>query len=134
MGENFRDKVSVFSGMFSLISNFIEGEPSRKLPKIQFLHDDSNSKEIKEEKKVKNNPKSKTKKQHRRKNTACPHANKRHYARNMCSNCYHKFGRQKEAWMCPHKDLKFYAKGLCKACYLKNYHQMRTSKVPKEEN
>ena len=25
--------------------------------------------------------------------TKCPHANRKHYAKNMCSSCYRKYGR-----------------------------------------
>jgi hypothetical protein len=54
--------------------------------------------------------------------TACPHFLRKHYAKNMCNNCYHKQGRDKTAWQCEHPLRKHYAKGLCQMCYLKNYN------------
>lgn len=55
----------------------------------------------------------------------CPHTDKKHYAKNMCNNCYHRFGRDKLAWSCPHKDRQHYAKGKCQLCYLQNYHRSK---------
>ena len=65
--------------------------------------------------------------------TACPHTSRKHYAKNMCNNCYHRLGRDKTAWACDHQDRKHYAKGKCQFCYLKQYNQMRTSNM-KEDN
>jgi len=53
----------------------------------------------------------------------CPHTNRKHYAKNMCNNCYHKQGRAKRAWLCPHSKKAHYAKGLCQNCYLNQYHE-----------
>ncbi|CAG9326180.1 unnamed protein product [Blepharisma stoltei] len=55
----------------------------------------------------------------------CTHYDKKHYAKNMCNNCYHRFGRDKLAWNCPHKDRQHYAKGKCQLCYLQNYHRSK---------
>jgi hypothetical protein len=57
--------------------------------------------------------------------TACPHSARKHYAKNMCNNCYHRLGRDKTAWACEHHDRKHYAKGKCQFCYLKNYNKSR---------
>ena len=57
--------------------------------------------------------------------TACPHPDRKHYAKNMCNNCYHREGRSKLAWACPHTDRNFYAKGKCQFCYLQQYHRSR---------
>lgn len=57
--------------------------------------------------------------------TACPHTDKKHYAKNMCSNCYHKHGRGNYARSCPHKDKPLYARGKCQSCYLHQYHRSR---------
>ena len=57
--------------------------------------------------------------------TACPHTDRKHYAKNMCNNCYHREGRGKLAWVCPHKDRFNYAKGKCQFCYLQHYHRSR---------
>ncbi|CAG9323888.1 unnamed protein product [Blepharisma stoltei] len=71
----------------------------------------------------------KPKKKHRRpkKITACPHIYKKHYARNMCNACYHRFGREKNAWSCKHVERKHYAKGKCEACYIKEYMSSNNS-------
>ncbi len=45
--------------------------------------------------------------------TKCPHTDRKHYAKNMCNNCYHKLGRKKMAWACAHTDKLNYAKGKC---------------------
>jgi hypothetical protein len=55
----------------------------------------------------------------------CPHPDRKHYAKGMCNNCYHKQGRNKLAWLCEHKDRQAYAKGKCQNCYLNEYHRMR---------
>lgn len=53
--------------------------------------------------------------------TACPHKFAVHYAKNMCSNCYHSRGRSKRPWKCPHMNKAHYALGLCQNCYQMNY-------------
>jgi hypothetical protein len=58
-------------------------------------------------------------------NTACPHKDRKHYAKNMCSACYHRSGRTKAAWKCKHSERAHYARGLCQNCYLSLYHQRR---------
>ena len=55
----------------------------------------------------------------------CPHTDRKHYAKNMCNNCYHKLGRNKKANKCPHKDRQNYAKGKCQNCYLNDYHKVK---------
>ena len=52
---------------------------------------------------------------------ACPHHNAPHYAKGMCSNCYHSRGRQKKPWNCPHSNKFHYALGLCQNCYQMRY-------------
>ena len=61
--------------------------------------------------------------------TACPHVQRKHYAKNMCNNCYHKTGRNKNAWECDHKDRKHYAKGFCQMCYLKFYNSNKAKAI-----
>lgn len=53
--------------------------------------------------------------------TDCPHTKAKHYAKNMCSNCYHTKGRNKAPWKCQHKNRMHYALGLCQNCYHVNY-------------
>lgn len=64
--------------------------------------------------------------------TKCPHHTRKHYAKNMCSSCYRKFGRNEFAVNCPHNDRLLYSKGMCQTCYLSDYHQKRT-KVKREK-
>ena len=54
---------------------------------------------------------------------ACPHHNAPHYAKGMCSNCYHSRGRQKKPWNCPHSNKFHYALGLCQNCYQMGYRK-----------
>jgi hypothetical protein len=51
------------------------------------------------------------KKRRCKKVTACPHFDRKHYAKNMCNNCYHRQGRNQLAWDCEHRDRQMYAKG-----------------------
>ncbi|CAG9335724.1 unnamed protein product [Blepharisma stoltei] len=125
MSENCDNGFSIFSGMFSLIFKSREGVPSLRLPEIQFF----DAKERKSKEKDNDFFNCDSKRPKKMKITACPHVNKRHYARNMCSTCYHRSGRQKQAWACQHKDRRLYAKGVCKTCYLRNYHKAKFSKV-----
>lgn len=55
----------------------------------------------------------------------CPHTDRKHYAKNMCNNCYHKQGRNKKATKCPHRERQNYAKGKCQNCYLNDYHKVK---------
>jgi hypothetical protein len=56
---------------------------------------------------------------------ACPHKGRKHYAKNMCINCYHRRGRTKKAWACIHSEKLHYSKGLCQNCYLSRYYRQR---------
>ena len=53
--------------------------------------------------------------------TECPHKFSPHYAKGMCSNCYHSKGRSKKPWNCSHINKPHYALGLCQNCYQMNY-------------
>ena len=53
----------------------------------------------------------------------CPHKSRKHYAKNMCINCYHRKGRTKKAWACAHREALHYSKGLCQNCYLSRYYR-----------
>ena len=55
-------------------------------------------------------------------NTNCEHKSRKHYAKGMCSICYHRAGRTKLAWKCDHKTQPHYAKGCCQTCYLSIYY------------
>jgi hypothetical protein len=50
------------------------------------------------------NPDSKLISRKVKKVTACPHKDRKHYAKNMCNNCYHRQGRNRLAWDCDHTD------------------------------
>ena len=53
--------------------------------------------------------------------TECPHTYSPHYAKGMCSNCYHSKGRSKKPWKCIHTNKTHYALGLCQNCYQMAY-------------
>ena len=59
----------------------------------------------------------------RKKMTNCGHLEREHYAKGMCSNCYHRYGRTKKPWLCTHD--KLYACGLCQNCYINKYNQVK---------
>ena len=65
--------------------------------------------------------------------TKCPHTGRKHYAKNMCSSCYRKFGRNQHAWKCEHRDRLNYSIGMCQTCYLSDYHKRRTMKTKRIE-
>jgi hypothetical protein len=113
MGDS--STISIFTNMFSLLTPYDTQSPwpvSLKLPNIFPQDETSQVQEPSLEKQLKDV-------------TACPHADRKHYAKNMCSRCYHKFGREKLAWVCTHKDRPHYAKGRCQICYLKLYYRRR---------
>ena len=58
----------------------------------------------------------------------CAHAHKKHYAKNMCHNCYHNKGKQKKATACIHTSKPHYSNGLCQNCYLAQYYLKRKKK------
>ena len=64
--------------------------------------------------------------------TACEHTDRKHYAKGLCSTCYHKGGRTKLAWNCEHRDKLHYAKGCCQECYLQ-FHSKRGKKFNKRK-
>lgn len=59
--------------------------------------------------------------------TNCEHTDRKHYAKGLCSSCYHKGGRTKKSWNCDHKDRVHYAKGCCHECYI-TFHSKRGKK------
>jgi hypothetical protein len=56
--------------------------------------------------------------------TSCEHVDRKHYAKGLCSTCYHKNGRTKTAWNCMHTNMIHYAKGCCQECYI-TFHSKR---------
>lgn len=64
----------------------------------------------------------------------CPHTDRKHYAKNMCNNCYHKLGRNKKATKCPHGDRQNYAKGKCQNCYLNDYHKVKRKMKKRQQS
>jgi C4-type Zn-finger protein len=65
--------------------------------------------------------------------TKCPHTHRKHYAKNMCSSCYRKYGRNQTAWACPHRDRLLYSMGMCQTCYLSDYHKRKVTTALKAE-
>ena len=68
--------------------------------------------------------------------TECPHTYSPHYAKGMCSNCYHSKGRSKKPWNCSHINKSHYALGLCQNCYQIQYIKKQNieNKIVKDEN
>jgi hypothetical protein len=64
--------------------------------------------------------------------TDCPHTDRKHYAKNLCYNCYHRKGRDKKAWSCQHTDRTHYAHGLCHNCY-QTLHIEKIKQINEEE-
>lgn len=63
--------------------------------------------------------------------TKCEHKSRKHYAKGMCSTCYHKLGRTKTAWNCDHRNELHYAKGCCQDCYLIFHSKRGKNKLKK---
>ena len=63
--------------------------------------------------------------------TQCPHKDRKHYAKNMCSSCYRRYGRNQNATKCGHTDRLLYSMGMCQTCYMADYHQRRTKPMKK---
>eukprot|EP01015_Nassula_variabilis_P032107 TRINITY_DN73_c0_g3_i2.p1 TRINITY_DN73_c0_g3~~TRINITY_DN73_c0_g3_i2.p1 ORF type:complete len:115 (-),score=15.48 TRINITY_DN73_c0_g3_i2:108-425(-) len=59
----------------------------------------------------------------KKRSNKCGHPERDHYAKDMCNNCYHKYGRNKKPWRCSHDRL--YAHGLCQNCYINNYNKKK---------
>jgi hypothetical protein len=59
----------------------------------------------------------------------CPHTDKKHYAKNMCHNCYHRKGKTKVAYACGHTERSHYSSGMCQNCYLAKYYLKRKNKA-----
>lgn len=69
-----------------------------------------------------------------KKQITCGHNNRKHYAKGMCSICYHKAGRTKLANKCEHTDRPNYARGSCQTCYLSLYYNEKRTKMTKKNN
>jgi len=59
----------------------------------------------------------------------CPHTDRKHYAKNMCHNCYHRKGKTKMAYACGHTHKSHYSSGMCQNCYLAKYYIKRKNKT-----
>jgi hypothetical protein len=59
----------------------------------------------------------------------CPHTDRKHYAKNMCHNCYHRKGKSKMAYACGHTTKSHYSSGMCQNCYLAKYYIKRKNKM-----
>lgn len=62
----------------------------------------------------------------------CPHTDRKHYAKNMCHNCYHRKGKSKMAYACGHPNKSHYSRGMCQNCYLAKYYIKRKQKQNKK--
>lgn len=63
----------------------------------------------------------------------CPHLDKKHYAKNMCHNCYHRKGKSRMADACEHTTRPHYSNGLCQSCYLAQYYLKRKIKMAEKQ-
>ena len=59
---------------------------------------------------------------------ACPHSDKKTYAKNMCHSCYQNRGKTKMATTCGHTNKPHYSNGNCQSCYLAEYYLKRKAK------
>ena len=64
----------------------------------------------------------------RKKIMLCSHKDKKHYAKGMCHNCYHRKGKTKKAYACGHPHKAHYSAGMCQNCYLAKYYLKRKLK------
>ncbi|CAG9333772.1 unnamed protein product [Blepharisma stoltei] len=98
------DEINVFTGMFSLLDPdrcTDEISASLQLPTLNnFFQPLVSMKSTM--KPSKSDLLKKNKKKHKKlmRVTACPHVNKKHYARGMCNMCYHRYGREFFEWNC----------------------------------
>jgi len=95
-----------------------------KSKKIEKNEEKKNEKEEKKNEEVENDNNillNKKKKRNGKLCTNCPHKFSPHYAKGMCSNCYHSKGRSKKPWNCSHINKPHYALGLCQNCYQMAY-------------
>ena len=69
----------------------------------------------------------------RREIYACPHTDRKHYAKNMCHNCYHRKGKTKMATTCGHTNKSHYSNGMCQNCYLAKYYIKRKAKLEEKK-
>jgi hypothetical protein len=109
-------KFNVFTGMVSLISPAVGDWPVSSflpLPVTEY------------EKNIGGRVASRKCKIGKKTVTGCPHSERKHYAKNMCNGCYHKYGRKGTAWACEHSNRNLYAKGKCQNCYLRSYIKLR---------
>lgn len=120
--------LSVFSSMFSLLRSDPVQSSNLILPDL-FSPDLALEPSLENPKKPAKVQNGRSTKDPKKRITACPHVNKKHYAKNMCNNCYHRVGRRKTAWDCPHLERQLYAKGKCQFCYLQSYHKSRYCNV-----
>jgi hypothetical protein len=63
----------------------------------------------------------------------CTHLDKKHYAKNMCHQCYHRKGKSRMADACDHTTKSHYSNGLCQGCYLSQYYMKRKKKLKEKE-
>lgn len=66
--------------------------------------------------------------------TRCPHVHRKHYAKNMCSSCYRKYGRNQYAFKCQHTDRLLYSMGMCQTCYLSDYHRRKGHQMSQQQS
>ena len=107
---NFYD-VNYFNSLFQNYKYFLFNNQNKN----SFIL--NNNKDLNENRKNNYFQIGKKKKRNEKLCTNCPHTYSPHYAKGMCSNCYHSKGRSKKPWKCSHINKSHYALGLCQNCY-----------------
>ena len=101
-----------------ILSQLLKSKKNEKNDKIKNEKEEKKNEEVENDNNILLNKK---KKRNGKLCTNCPHKFSPHYAKGMCSNCYHSKGRSKKPWNCSHINKTHYALGLCQNCYQMAY-------------
>ncbi len=101
-----------------ILSQLLKTKKNEKNDKIKNEKEEKKNEEVENDNNILLNKK---KKRNGKLCTNCPHKFSPHYAKGMCSNCYHSKGRSKKPWNCSHINKTHYALGLCQNCYQMAY-------------
>ena len=101
-----------------ILSQLLKSKKNEKNDKLKNEKEEKKNEEVENDNNILLNKK---KKRNSKLCTNCPHKFSPHYAKGMCSNCYHSKGRSKKPWNCSHINKTHYALGLCQNCYQMAY-------------
>mmetsp|Transcript_21120 Transcript_21120/g.24495 ORF Transcript_21120/g.24495 Transcript_21120/m.24495 type:complete len:282 (+) Transcript_21120:58-903(+) len=136
-GSNSDSEVSKDNSELGFQKRAIEPETVVKREENEIVDDDEEEYQVEEEssqEKIVSEKVSlskKIKKANEKAVNTCGHPERKHYAKGLCNNCYHKFGRVGKPELCEHDII--YAKGLCQKCYLLNYNQQKAQSLKKKK-